>query len=81
MDIRFLKVTSSNGEQRWINLDLVTRVSMAKESDGNPVLVFCFEGDDRVTIHGVDDVSRTLIQDVVSTLDSIAEELVSGALA
>ncbi len=70
---RLLKITSGNGEQRWINLDRVTRVSMATDSTGDLVLAFCFDGVDQVKIHGSDDQSRALIRRVVQSLDSGAE--------
>ncbi len=69
---RFLKISTSNGEQRWINLDRVTRVSLADEPHGEPVLVFSFEGNDRVKIHGADEDARNLIRRIASSLDSVA---------
>ncbi len=70
---RLLKINSVNGEQRWINLDRVTRVSMATESTGDPVLVFSFDGQDRVTVHGSDEDSRILIRRIAASLDQVAE--------
>lgn len=70
---RFMKISSVNGEQRWINLDRVTRVSMAVDQGGEPILVFCFDGNDRVTIHGSDDDSRALIRRTAASLDSFAD--------
>ncbi len=81
MTHRLLKVTSPSGEIRWINLDRVTRVSQAEATDGNPVLVFCFDGQDQITIHGSDDQSRTLIDQVVETLDNLAQPQIFGAAA
>lgn len=72
MSHRFLKITSGTGEQRWINLDRVTRVSMATDSSGEPVLVFCFDGQDRVAVHGNDDQGRTLIRQISASLDTVA---------
>lgn len=73
MSNRFLKITSGSGEQRWINLDRVTRVSMATDSAGDPVLVFCFDGQDHVKLHGSDEDSRILIRRVAASLDMVAE--------
>lgn len=70
---RLLKITSGTGEQRWINLDRVTRVSMAVDSAGDPVLVFCFDGSDHVKIHGSDEDSRILIRRIAASLDMVAE--------
>lgn len=70
---RLLKITSTSNEQRWINLDRVTRVSLAVDSAGDPVLAFCFDGSDKVLVHGTDEDSRILIRRIVSTLDNAAE--------
>ncbi len=69
---RFLRVSTSNGEQRWINLDRVTRVSLAEDAGGDAVLIFSFDGGDRVKIHGTDDESRALVKRITSSLDSAA---------
>lgn len=73
MNTRFLKITSVNGEHRWVNLDRVTRVSLATDSAGDPVLAFCFDGQDQVRIHGADEESRILIRRIASSLDTVAE--------
>lgn len=70
---RFMKVSTVNGEQRWINLDRVTRVSMATDQAGEQILVFCFDGADRVTIHGADADSRALIKRTAASLDSFTD--------
>lgn len=70
---RLLKVSTANGEQRWINLDRVTRVSKAVDNSGDPVLAFCFDGQDKVTVHGVDRDSRGLIDRITSALDGVAD--------
>lgn len=70
---RFLKVTNANGEQRWINLDRVTRVSMAIDSAGVPILAFCFDGNDRVLVHGTDEEAQSLIRQVATALDRVTE--------
>lgn len=75
MTQRFLKITTGTGEQRWINLDRVTRVSLATDSSGEPVLVFCFDGQDRVAVHGNDDAGRSLIREISGSLDAIANPM------
>jgi len=70
---RLLKIASVNGEQRWINLDRVTRVSMATDNSGDAVLVFCFDGNDHVKIHGTDEDSRILIRRIAASLDNVSE--------
>lgn len=73
MFTQFMKITTNTGEQRWINLDRVTRVSMAMDSAGDPVLVFCFDGQDCVKVHGTDEDSRILIRRIASSLDGVAQ--------
>ena len=73
MFTKFMKITSQTGEQRWINLDRVTRVSLATDSSDDPILVFCFDGQDHVKIHGTDEDSRILIRRIASSLDGVAE--------
>ena len=70
---RFLKVSTTNGEQRWINLDRVTRVSLATDPAGEQVMAFCFDGQDRVLIHGADEDSRILMRRIISSLDDVAQ--------
>lgn len=69
---RFMKFTSSSGEQRWINLDRVTRISMAVDDAGDPVMAICFDGEDRVLVHGNDEDSRILIRRIAASLDAAA---------
>lgn len=69
---QLLKITTSNGEQRWINLNRLTRVTVV-EKDHEPLMTFCFDGDDRVVIHGTDEASCDLIRRIVATLDGMAE--------
>lgn len=70
---RLMKVTGSTGEQRWINLDRITRVSLAKDTSGDEMLVFCFDGQDQVKIHGNDAASRELIARIKTSLNAAAE--------
>lgn len=66
---QFLKISTPGGEQRWINLGRVTRVSLATDSGGEPVLAFCFDGQDKVVLHGSDPANRAVIQQVAASLD------------
>jgi hypothetical protein len=70
---RFMKITGTNGEQRWVNLDRVTRVSLAKDTSGDEILVFCFDGQDHVKLHGNDDSNRELIHRITSSLNAVAD--------
>lgn len=67
---QFLKISLPGGEQRWINIARVTRVSLATDSSGEPVLAFCFDGQDKVVIHGSDAANRAVIQQVAAAFDS-----------
>ncbi|MCA9286731.1 MAG: hypothetical protein KDA22_16020 [Phycisphaerales bacterium] len=71
---QFMKVSTHNGEQRWINLDRVHRVSYANDQNGDPILVFSFDNEDRVSIHGTDEENRALIGRIVSSLDEVMWE-------
>jgi hypothetical protein len=71
----YIKLETSDGEVRWINLDRVRRVTLAEETVGGPLMVIVFdEGDasDEVRIHGSDDQNRQVIQKVISRLDELA---------
>jgi len=69
---RFMKLTSSSGEQRSINLDRAKRISMAVDDAREPVMVICFDGSDRVLVHGDDEDSRILIRRIAASLDAAA---------
>lgn len=73
MFTKLMKFTSRTGEQRWINFDRVTRISLANDTSDDPVLTICFEGQDHVKIHGTDEDSRILIRRIASSLDTAAE--------
>ena len=71
----YIKLETSDGEVRWINLDRVRRVTLAEETVGESLLVIVFdEGDasDEVRIHGSDDKNRQVIQQVISKMDELA---------
>ncbi len=73
---RFLKINTC-GEQRWINVDRVTRVSLATEHCGMTVLVFCFDGAEKVIVHGDSEDNLALIQQLIQSLDQIVESTAS----
>jgi hypothetical protein len=73
MFTRMMKTSTPTGEQRWINLDRVTRVSLARDVEGVDMLVFCFDDHDHITIHGTDDHSRELIRQITASLDEVAD--------
>ena len=72
---RFLKINTC-GEQRWINVDRVTRVSHAVDNEGNEVLSFCFGELDKVMLHGNNDETRAVIARVVASLDVVSDTMI-----
>ncbi len=74
MSQRFIKITTGNGEDRWINVGRVQRVSLARDLvNGQSLMVMTFDDHERVTIHGTDDVQRTLIRSLVRVFDELAD--------
>lgn len=72
----YIKLETSDGETRWINLDRVRRVTLAEEAVGEELMVIVFdEGNttDEVRIHGSDEKNREVIQKVKSRLDELAK--------
>ena len=73
MSQRFIKISTVNGEDRWINVDRVQRVSLARDlANAQPIMVLTFDDHDRVTLHGTDDVQRTLIRSLSRVFDELA---------
>ncbi len=68
----FVKITTSNGEERWVNLSRVTRISLSRDQGGESSMTFCFDGTDKVTVHGSDERNREVIRRLVAQLDHIA---------
>ncbi|MFO0831007.1 MAG: hypothetical protein U0637_04085 [Phycisphaerales bacterium] len=79
MQHRFMRLSSSTGERRWINLDRVTRISLATDPSGDPILVFSFDGHDQIRVHGSDNESRELIRAIAQTLDGNSAGMYSAA--
>ena len=69
----FFCISTSNGEQRWINLARVTRISLAKDSNDETVLAFCFDGQDRVVVHGSNPEDRALIDHISASLGTLLD--------
>ncbi len=68
--MQYLKLTTTNGDVRWINLDHVTRVTRSFDADsGEPILVLMFTDSDRLTIHGSTAEDVTAIDSIVEMLD------------
>ena len=72
MTTNYLKVTTSNGEDRWINLARVTRISLSRDQTGESAMTFCFDGADKVTVHGSDDRNRDAIRRLAAQLDLLS---------
>ena len=62
--MHFVKVETSDEDLRWINLDLVSRVTIGKDESGVEMLVAFFaDGDPQGsrTIRGTDEVNQAAI--------------------
>ncbi|HRQ76699.1 MAG TPA: hypothetical protein PK098_12345 [Phycisphaerales bacterium] len=76
--MNYIKITTSEGETRWINLAQVSRVTLATQaSSGKPLLVIIFadgEEDGRLTIHGSDAKNLAAIKSLTAYLDELASQ-------
>lgn len=68
MFITFPKTSTPRGEQRWIHPSRVTRVSLATDSSDEPILALCFDGPDKIVVHGSDPASVAITQQVTTAL-------------
>lgn len=60
----FVKIETSDQDTRWINLELISRVTIGKDESGVELLVAVFaDGDagDSLRIRGTDDVNKEAI--------------------
>jgi hypothetical protein len=66
------KITTSDGETRWLNLSHIIRVTLATGVDGNPLLVIVFQGaqpEALLKIHGNDETNQQAINYLIEVLD------------
>lgn len=60
----FVKLDTSDGDTRWINLSQLSRVTLGCDSDNTELLVAIFADghvEDRLQIRGTDDLNREAI--------------------
>lgn len=68
----FVRITSSDGETRWINLDRITRATLAVDAHGEPLLVLLFgehDASERLQLRGQDETDRHAIEAITCELD------------
>ena len=73
--MKLIKLRTSDGDTRWVNLDLVRRVTLAEQSSGEPVLAVIF--DDGATeadlrILGATEENRAAIHQLTAILDELS---------
>lgn len=75
--MHFVRIESSDGETRWINLDQIVRVTLAEEApSGEPLLVITSTHDDgeRFSIRGHTEKDRRTIEKLIALLDDVANK-------
>lgn len=73
--MKFVKVDTSDGETRWINLAQVSRVTRGTDDSGSPLLVVLLADgnpDLALRIHGTDEKNRRAIRGIMTKLDRLA---------
>jgi len=71
--MNFMKLQTSDGDTRWINLDLVSRVTTGVEPAGDPFVAVIFADgavDESLIIHGTDEKNREAIDALTKCLDA-----------
>ncbi len=74
--MNFVKITTSDQDIRWINLNLVSRVTIGTDESGVEVLVAVFADgsvDDSFRIRGTDDVNKAAILEIERALNHHCE--------
>ena len=83
--MQYVKLETSDGEERWINLAQVSRVTSAVETGSSDELVVVFFSDPRaestLKLHGSNDQDRAAIRVLKSHLDVLAHRGVSTPAA
>ncbi len=73
--MKFVKIDTSDGESRWINLAQVSRVTKGTDDYGAPLLVVLLSSGDpdlALRIHGTDEKNRRAIRVITTQLDRLA---------
>lgn len=74
--MNFVKIETSDSETRWINLDHVSRVTLATQTQGTPILAIFFADGNRdssLKISGSDPVNKKAIERFVAHLDAVEQ--------
>lgn len=73
--VHYVKLCTSDGETRWVNLAQVSRVTMASVSADEPLLVVFFADADpesKLEIRGSDEANRQAIANLTARLDELS---------
>ena len=68
---KVVKITTNDGETRWLNLKMMTRATMAKEAEtGRAIMVLMFaDAESRLVIRAEDDVNQKAIDRILRALE------------
>jgi hypothetical protein len=80
----FVKLRTSDGETRWVNLERVSRATLARDVRGDPILTVRFAdgGDeDRLQIPGHEAADREAIDLLTAELDGACRSTTGRAAA
>lgn len=73
--MHYVKITTSDDETRWINLNQVCRFTLATDAArGFPVLAIVFADgslDDKLVLNGNNETDRKAIETLTAELDSL----------
>ena len=75
--MHFVKVETSDEDTRWINLDLVSRITIGDDESGVETMVILFaDGDvgNSLTIRATDEVNQLAILELVRELNHCCNE-------
>lgn len=76
MTMHFFKLVTSDEEVRWLNLAMISRVTLAKDTaSGKPVLAILFSDaaqENKLSITGNTKKNQQAIDDLVAELDNVA---------
>ena len=73
--MKLIKLHTSDGDTRWINLDLVRRVTLAEQTTGEPVLAVIFDDGSTeadLRILGSTPENRSAIHQLTAVLDELS---------
>lgn len=77
MTMHYFKLETSDEEVRWLNLAMVSRVTLAKDAtSGKPVLAIFFADaaqENKLAITGNTKKNQQAIDDLVAELDHVAQ--------